>query len=622
MITVIKFGKTMNKIFPSLKHPHLKQFLLLCLALVISQSLWAKATATLKRSEIYENESFELIVSIDESQIFFGDEPDLSPLEKDFDILGQSKSSQTSYINGKKQASTSWHYTLQAKQVGLFTLPAINVGKEKTEALRLKVKPAQQYTANNNSQLQAAFIESEIDKTESYVQEQLLLTIRFNTALNLQNIKLSPLDLQGAELIEVSNHSYQRQIQGTPFNTFELQYALFPQKSGELIIPPIIINAEQHDNQSRRSLFSRGKPVRIKGEALSVQVKPFSDQFKHTHWLPAKKVQLHETFSQDPQSIMAGDAITRTVIISAEQASSAQLPDVSIANSPIYKVYPEQATLDEQNNKAGVQGIYAQKSQSFSIVASQAGEITLPEIQVPWFNTQTQSTEIASLPALTLHIKANPALQGLNKQTGTPSSSAPTSRHADNTNIELSALKKENAKLKQEIGMLNTKRQQESDKLNQQTEESIAELKHKIRWLSIGLALSVIFLFVSIIAYIKRPKLNTTSEEKPPEKTPAKRQQALQALQAAIQSSDLVKIKATLLAYAKSIKPQQDFYALADLHTVISSEQGKQTLQCLDAALYQGQAQPSVQVLEALMDELQVQSNTSEQAGLASLYPH
>src|SRR5690554_7495508 len=61
----------------------------------------------------------------------------------------------------------------------------------------------------------------------------------------------------------------------------------------------------------------------------------------------------------------------------------------------LFRSYPDQINHDENITERGIIGY---SEQSVAIVASSGGEFTLPEVRIPWWNTNTNSLEYAVLP--------------------------------------------------------------------------------------------------------------------------------------------------------------------------------------------------------------------------------
>jgi len=65
------------------------------------------------------------------------------------------------------------------------------------------------------------------------------------------------------------------------------------------------------------------------------------------------------------------------------------------------KFYPDQANREDLANQNGVTGV---RSQGTAIVASTEGDFILPAIEIPWWNTETDTMEIARLPEYSLNV--------------------------------------------------------------------------------------------------------------------------------------------------------------------------------------------------------------------------
>jgi len=97
----------------------------------------------------------------------------------------------------------------------------------------------------------------------------------------------------------------------------------------------------------------------------------------------------------------AGDGITRTITLTAIGVVEEQLPQITSIYPNSVKTYPDQAetTTVEKDDT-----LIAQRKESIAIIPSQAGQLVIPEVRIPWFNTLTQQTEFAVLAEKILQI--------------------------------------------------------------------------------------------------------------------------------------------------------------------------------------------------------------------------
>ena len=123
--------------------------------------------------------------------------------------------------------------------------------------------------------------------------------------------------------------------------------------------------------------------------------------------MPARSLSLEENWSIDPASLNVGDSTTRTLTLNARGLQGSQLPPLSSVqgslNIPELRFYPDQESIDQSELADGLQG---RRVQSEALVARSGGAWTLPEIRVPWWNTDTDSLEFAVLPAREVKVAA------------------------------------------------------------------------------------------------------------------------------------------------------------------------------------------------------------------------
>ena len=364
---------------------------LFCLLSLITQaSIAATITVNVDRNPIHINESVECVF---EAKGRLQGKPDFKPLYADFDIINQTASTQMTISNGQQSRSQTWTLTLMAKKTGNLIIPAISFGQDHSTAQILTVLAASQST---DGQKEEVFIEVEATPTNPYVQSQIHYTVRVFYAISLNQLNLSEPRLSSGEMIikQLGEDSqYETKRHGKRFGVFERQYALFPQHSGKVTIAPLI--SEVHIIEGR-GFRAKSRLQRIRSKSIALNVKAIPSSFTGNTWLPAKNISLQETWSEKTSQFKVGKAITRTLTLFGEGLMVGQLPEFSLSHDPKIKQYADQPTLEEQDNK---QGVLSLREEKIALMPSEAGEYTLPEIRIPWWNTQTDRLEMATLPA-------------------------------------------------------------------------------------------------------------------------------------------------------------------------------------------------------------------------------
>ncbi|TPW15909.1 MAG: hypothetical protein FD130_1124, partial [Halothiobacillaceae bacterium] len=257
------------------------------------------------------------------------------------------------------------------------------------------------------------FIEATIDKTSPYVQEQVVLTIKLYHNVPIANGSLSNPDVKETAIERLGNdHTYRADKNGQNYEVIERRFALFPQQSGPLTIPPIVFEGAIPDPRNPNrfgggilndpfNLLQTNRPTKTRSEPLTLDVKAIPPSEANHAWLPAESLTVEESWSQGSNDLQVGVPVTRTVTIRAKGLSVAQLPKIALPEFPFINSYPDKSA---ESNDAQPDGITGVSQQKIAVIPSHPGDITLPEIRIPWWNIKTQQREEALIPARTLRI--------------------------------------------------------------------------------------------------------------------------------------------------------------------------------------------------------------------------
>ncbi len=373
--------------------------LLLGLALLWLSALVQAATltASVDRNVVARDETLTLTLTLSIDAHATSDPADLALLSPYFEILSNSQSTQLQIINGRSESTTEWRIELAPKRVGRILIPAFEVDGARSTPLQIDVSAN---SAPSSSPADDYYLELETDSPSAYVDQQLRLSLRLYTAINLNSLEAQPLQLDGADVVKLDEQQYQKVQNGRRFLVYELNYAVFPRNPGSLEIPAQRFHAIKGGS---RSLFDnrRGQQIRLTSPARSLPILPVPEGIDPHAWLPATSISLNQTLSAPDGGYRVGEPITRTLNLQAEGVESNRLPQLPAPSSPAFKQYPEPAQLEQQTPASG---IHASRIERYGLVPTQAGPLQLPAIELPWWDTRTQQLRIARIAAQTLDV--------------------------------------------------------------------------------------------------------------------------------------------------------------------------------------------------------------------------
>jgi hypothetical protein len=304
-------------------------------AFMLASLLWtaqaqaAELVASVDRTRLNSGETIELTLeSNDVTQ--FG-KPDLTPLEPLFEVRGTRQVNQLNTLSGDNRATTRWIVTLLPLQNGSVVIPALKLGDVESQPITVQVVESE--SQEKPKKLASVFIEASLDQSSIYVQAQAILTLRIYHSVSLyDDSSLPPLQIPDARIEQLGeSRTYEKDINGVRHGVIEMRYAIYPQHSGELIIPGQIFNAALVDAQPTHDATPQspksGKLMRVSSSEilLTVKAKPITYP-ADLPWLPARSLTLSESWNPEPEQVQVGDSLTRSLTVKAEGLGSSQLP--------------------------------------------------------------------------------------------------------------------------------------------------------------------------------------------------------------------------------------------------------------------------------------------------------
>ena len=412
--------------------------LALCLGTAIAPA-HAALRAWLDRTQIGAGNSVQLTLKYDGITT---SEPDLTPLSRDFNILGTSTSTSLQIGTGGSAESTEVVLTLSPKRSGHLTIPSITWDGEHSAPLALTVAgsgaPPPASGPGAAAPTGRVFIQTSFTPKHPYVQQAVQVAVRIYTSEQLYHGSLD-FSGSGAALVrKIGADAYGSAIRnGQPYQVITRHYVIFPMQSGKLSLPGPELDAEVASQSSSAGspfgnffggLMQTLRPIRVYGDPLALTVRPRPAGAKGSYWLPADDVTLTAQWSPGKQA-QAGDPLTVDLELQAVGLTAAQLPALaSRLHLPAgLAAYPDRAKL---HNTAQGSLIVGSRDQTIALIADRPGRYTLPGLEVRWWDTRTHQPRVARLPPQTLTVLPAPGGAVASAASAPPTQTPPVSSHA------------------------------------------------------------------------------------------------------------------------------------------------------------------------------------------------
>lgn len=356
----------------------------------------------LDRTEIARGETVTLRVRVHGQQ--GGVAIDLDPLREQFEIVSTRSASHLRSVNNRIESWTDYLLVLFPRELGEQQIPPLSVAGQMTNAYTITVtEPSVTGLASG----QDVHMETIISKDSVYVQEQLLFTIRlYYTIAGIRNPNFTEVAPDNTVVQMLGQpHQYEQLIDGQRYGVYEMNYVLFPQRSGELEIPDIVFRGELTDGSSNfvfRNPNMRPVTAFASGYTIAVKERPGAFPADNT-WLPASDVRVEERWSDDITRLQPGQSVTRTLTITANGLDGAALPPLGRPEIERMNVYPETPVIERTIIDGNVVGT---RTETYELVATENGSVVIPEINLPWWDVNSDTLRQAVVPTSFVVVEA------------------------------------------------------------------------------------------------------------------------------------------------------------------------------------------------------------------------
>ena len=385
--------------------------------------------ATVDNNKVAENERFELRFTFEGKNLnaLKNFNP---PSLKEFRVLsGPNQSTSMQIINGVSSSSLTLSYILMPNTTGAYTIGSASIQYEEktytTDPIKVTiVKGSQKPKDDSGKQIsneeiaKNLFIRATIDKSKVYLGEQVTVTYKLYTRLNIASQmsvdKLPQYQGFWAEELETArNISFSREvIDGQQYNVGLLKRAaLFPNQAGKLEVTPfeltIPIQVQKKKNPNNvwddffGDPFGRAEIVeyQAKSNTLKVEVMPLPENNKPESFKGAVgKFDFSATL--DKQKTKTNEPINLKLDISGTgNIKLLELPPFELPNG--FEKYDPK--VDEQINRAGK--ISGTKKAEYLLIPRVAGTREIPPIEFSYFDPEKRSYQTISSKAFSVSIE-------------------------------------------------------------------------------------------------------------------------------------------------------------------------------------------------------------------------
>lgn len=414
-------NKTGNLLSLSFRLAFLFITIFLCTKPVSAQDL--NLEATVSENRIFTGEQFKLNVEITGTSMRDVSLPALPEIDG-FRVLSSSPSRSTSIsiVNGRTTATTTYSYTLIARETGNFTIPPITVvidnEEMETQPVYVEVIEKGNLSPDGRPQLPDIFVEIEVDDETPVTGQQIVasVVIYFKQGIEVTSFQpssgwrtdgfwkeeLDNIRRPQAESVILNNVRYRKATL--------IRYALFPTRSGELSLTEFTLTAGIRTQPSRNDPFgsffggsgTNQRRVSLESEPVALQVQPLPAVENAISVNAVGNLQIRRKLTKD--ELTAGETVE--LITTVEGAGN-----IPLVKKPDYDL-PDKLELYSPQEKSHVERrgetIRGEKEFTELMAARAPGIYEIPAERIAVFDPASDRYKFITLPSITFDVLSGP----------------------------------------------------------------------------------------------------------------------------------------------------------------------------------------------------------------------
>jgi len=405
--------KFCHKILPTIL------ILILWIPVLIRGEIVVKASTDANR--LAPNETFTYRIETSGSDEF--PEVDISPALNNFNLIsGPGQQTNFQWINGKMSGTRTLTWTFNPKKTGKLEFPSLSarIGHRifKTQPIIIQVADARSNTISTGG-ADDLYLVVEPDKKRAYPGEQMTITYKLYTKVSLRGIEYieqpKTIGFWVDDLYSPSQPQFRDVTIGSVRYKVATLYkaALFPTKSGQLKISPMVVKCQvevKSNRQSRRSLFddffadpfaARTITKVIQTDTVVIDIKSFPKPQPKNFSGAVGNFQLEAKI--DRRKVKTHEAVAFKLILKGTgNLNLFEFPDPEFPTD--LEVFPPTSEYKKDPFRDDISGTITRE---YILIPRAAGQYDLPQIVFPFFNPKANKWHSIKTRPITISVESN-----------------------------------------------------------------------------------------------------------------------------------------------------------------------------------------------------------------------
>jgi hypothetical protein len=206
-------------------------------------------------------------------------------------------------------------------------------------------------------------------------------------------------------LPEERSSNLSQTIDGVQYSGIRRSYAIVPEASGSYAVPDVPIELGYSVD---------GKPTKATVTMPGVSFSVGGNSLPNQPVFAAHGLTIEQSFDRDPSKLKAGDALSRTITITAMDTQAMMMPPVELGSASGLQQYVKQPKIEdgiEMNREMA-----SRHTETIVYTAAGAGTFDIPAVSYPWFDIDSRSEKTARLPDVKVTVGTATAKEAITPQ--------------------------------------------------------------------------------------------------------------------------------------------------------------------------------------------------------------
>ena len=207
--------------------------------------------------------------------------------------------------------------------------------------------------------------------------------------------RFSTLDVPDAlTLFEDRGTNFSERVGRVTFAAQSRSYVVYPQRPGTFRVDGISIRVPYFDDAAGRTTATVAPPPISFEAVLPPEAKGLP------YFISTSRLSLTARYDPVPDTLYVGDAFTRTITATVNDALAMVIPAMGVDSLSGLALYADPPLVDDRGGERG-ERIVGTRSEAVTFVALEAGEYTVPGVELSWWDVNGSRLRTAAVAPVT-----------------------------------------------------------------------------------------------------------------------------------------------------------------------------------------------------------------------------